>query len=208
MSRTTRTLPTLTWLAGAAFLVGALSACGSDADSATTQPAGVQLPAEPSAPAAAPAVADPTIARLSTGVGVVATDAQGLTLYRFDKDTNDPATSACDDACVQSWIPVEGAPLPGTGIDGALLGTLQRTDGSTQATLKGWPLYRFVGDTAPGETNGEGVQGTWHAIAPDGKPAAAAAAPAPVPPAPVAPAPEAPAYEAPAADAPAYGYDY
>jgi len=167
-------LPTYTWLAGAALFVGALTACGSSADDPTAAANGAQAPA--SAPAApAPTIPAPTstdVSRLNTGVGVVATDATGLTLYRFDKDTNQPPTSACEGACLQSWIPllVDGSPMPGTGIDGALLGTLTRTNGTNQATLKGWPLYRFVGDKAPGETNGEGVQGTWHAIAPDGRP--------------------------------------
>jgi predicted lipoprotein with Yx(FWY)xxD motif len=165
-----KNLPTYTWLAGAALFVGALTACGSTSG----DPNNANV-VEASAPAASPTSPAPTstiVSRLTTGVGVVATDATGLTLYRFDKDTNQPPTSACEGACLQSWIPllVDGSPLPGTGIDGALLGTLTRTDGTNQATLKGWPLYRFVGDKAPGEANGEGVQSTWHAIAPDGRP--------------------------------------
>lgn len=167
-------LPTYTWLAGAALFVGALTACGSSADDPTAAANGAQAPASaPAAPApTSPAQTSTVVSRLNTGVGVVATDATGLTLYRFDTDTNQPPTSACEGACLESWIPllVDGSPLPGTGIDGALLGTLTRTDGTNQATLKGWPLYRFVGDKAPGEANGEGVQGTWHAIAPDGRP--------------------------------------
>ncbi len=51
-----------------------------------------------------------------------------------------------------------------------------RADGSTQVTLNGWPLYRFARDTAPGDTKGEGVGGTWHATGGDGKPAVAAKA--------------------------------
>jgi predicted lipoprotein with Yx(FWY)xxD motif len=181
MSTTRSALPTLTWLAGGAFLVGALAACGDAADPAPAAEAAVAPPAAEAPAAPAPAAPEPeTVARLSTGVGVVATTDEGLTLYRFDEDSNDPATTACLDACTQRWIPltVDGSALPGAGVDGALLGTLQRPDGTTQATLEGWPLYTFVGDTAPGQTNGEGVGGTWHAIAPDGRPAAVASAPA------------------------------
>ncbi|MFC8278133.1 hypothetical protein ACFUJR_37525 [Streptomyces sp. NPDC057271] len=34
--------------------------------------------------------------------------------------------------------------------------------------MAGWPVYRYTGDTAPGQTAGNGVDGTWHALAPDG----------------------------------------
>ncbi|MFE4922281.1 hypothetical protein [Streptomyces sp. NPDC056661] len=62
--------------------------------------------------------------------------------------------------------------MVGEGIDGALLGSLKRSDGTWQATLGGWPLYLFDKDQAPGDVRGEGLKGTWHAIAPDGKKAA------------------------------------
>lgn len=72
-----------------------------------------------------------------------------------------------------TWPPVlaEGGATPAVeGVDADLVATVTRSDGSSQVTLNGWPLYRFSGDTAPGETNGEGVGGTWHAIGVDGKP--------------------------------------
>lgn len=59
------------------------------------------------------------------------------------------------------------------GIDSSLIGTVTRPDGTKQITLNGWPLYLFAGDSRPGELSGEGVDGTWHAVAPNGKTAAA-----------------------------------
>jgi predicted lipoprotein with Yx(FWY)xxD motif len=61
-----------------------------------------------------------------------------------------------------------------SGVEASLVGTVTREDGTRQVTLNGWPLYRFGKDT-PGAAKGEGVGGTWHAIAPTGKPAVTAA---------------------------------
>jgi hypothetical protein len=105
-------------------------------------------------------------------------------------------------------LTADGAPKL-TGIEPALVGITVRSDGTRQLTLAGWPLYRYTGDTAPGQTKGEGVAGSWHAVGPAGKPAVATAkstgqraptgsvgappAPAPAPPqlAPPQPAPTA-----------------
>jgi len=103
----------------------------------------------------------------------VVTDAAGFTLYRFDKDSNKPSTSNCAGQCLDAWPPalVGSADLSGVtveGIDRAKLGVLPRPDGTKQLTLNQWPLYRFAKDTAPGQVNGEGAQGTWWAIASTG----------------------------------------
>ena len=49
-----------------------------------------------------------------------------------------------------------------------LLGTLTRDDGTVQVTYNGWPLYHFSGDTAPGDTNGQGLEGVWFLVSPTG----------------------------------------
>jgi predicted lipoprotein with Yx(FWY)xxD motif len=39
-------------------------------------------------------------------------------------------------------------------------------------TYKGWPLYTYVADTAPGQATGQAVNlngGLWYVISPDGK---------------------------------------
>ncbi|MFF3209072.1 SCO0930 family lipoprotein [Streptomyces sp. NPDC002886] len=103
-------------------------------------------------------------------VGSVATDAAGITLYRFDKDTAQPPRSNCEGACADLWpaVPADGAQAP-AGANAGLLGSVERPDGTRQLTLGGWPVYRYAKDTLPGEAKGEGVGGTWHALAADGK---------------------------------------
>ncbi|MEV7612522.1 SCO0930 family lipoprotein [Streptomyces sp. NPDC089799] len=104
------------------------------------------------------------------GVGTVVTDSEGASLYRFDKDTAKPPKSACEGDCAKAWppVPADGAAAT-TGIEAGLIGSVTRADGTKQLTLGGWPVYRYAKDTAPGEAKGEGVGGTWHALAPDGR---------------------------------------
>ncbi|MFJ9643112.1 SCO0930 family lipoprotein [Streptomyces sp. NPDC004244] len=103
-------------------------------------------------------------------VGSVVTDSGGNTLYRFDKDTPQPPKSNCDGGCATTWPPVPADDASASaGIEAGLLGAVTRSDGTKQLTLAGWPVYRYAKDTKAGEANGEGVGGTWHALAPDGK---------------------------------------
>ncbi|MCP3759914.1 SCO0930 family lipoprotein [Streptomyces sp. TBY4] len=112
-------------------------------------------------------------------LGSVLTDSAGFTLYRFDKDTAKPSKSSCDGDCAKTWpVVAAGDATAAAGMDPALLGEVVRTDGSKQLTVAGWPVYRFSKDTKAGDTNGQGVGGTWFAAAPDGKKAAKAAPPA------------------------------
>ncbi|PRH79233.1 hypothetical protein C6N75_10660 [Streptomyces solincola] len=106
-------------------------------------------------------------------LGEVLTDAEGRTLYRFDKDSANPPKSACEGDCATAWpvVAAEGAKAP-AGVDAALLGEVTRADGVKQLTVDGWPVYRYAKDTQPGDVKGQGVGGTWYAAAPDGKKAA------------------------------------
>ncbi|GES29724.1 SCO0930 family lipoprotein [Streptomyces angustmyceticus] len=107
-------------------------------------------------------------------LGPVVTDSKGMTLYRFDKDTADPSKSNCSGSCATTWpvVPADGASAP-AGIDKSKLGSVTRADGTKQLTIGGWPAYRYVKDTKPGDTKGQGVGGTWNALAADGKKAGA-----------------------------------
>ncbi|MEV4442255.1 SCO0930 family lipoprotein [Streptomyces sp. NPDC049577] len=108
--------------------------------------------------------------RQAADLGQVVTDEKGFTLYRFDKDTAKPPASHCDGDCAKAWPPVPaGSASVSAGIDASALGEVQRADGTRQLTLGGWPVYRYAKDTSPGDTRGQGVGGTWHALAPDGK---------------------------------------
>jgi len=118
------------------------------------------------------------------GLGTIVTDQDGLTLYRFNKDEAEPSKSNCDGECAAMWLPViaEGE-VAVTGLDKSVVGTVARSDGAEQVTIGGWPIYRFIADTAPGDLKGQGISGTWFAIAPDGS-RAGNQSDAPPPPAP------------------------
>jgi predicted lipoprotein with Yx(FWY)xxD motif len=120
--------------------------------------------------AAAPGGAALNLAQ-SDQLGAIVTDADGFTLYRFDKDSAHPPTTNCDGACATTWPPaiVTSSDITVNGIDRSLVGTITRPDGSTQLTIAGWPVYEYKGDTASGDVNGQGVGGTWHAISPTGQ---------------------------------------
>jgi predicted lipoprotein with Yx(FWY)xxD motif len=94
----------------------------------------------------------------------VVTNAKGFTLYWFAPDT--PTKSACNGACASYWPPVLGAQKAGPGVTGKL-GTIKRTDGSTQATYDGHPLYTYIGDSGPGQANGNNIDlngGFWYEV--------------------------------------------
>jgi predicted lipoprotein with Yx(FWY)xxD motif len=97
------------------------------------------------------------------GGASVLVSAKGFTLYWFAPDT--PTTSNCNGSCAAYWPPVKG-PVTAAGVPGQF-GTIKRADGSTQATYNGHPLYTYIGDSAPGKANGNGVNlngGVWHEV--------------------------------------------
>jgi predicted lipoprotein with Yx(FWY)xxD motif len=125
-------------------------------------------------PAAAAASA---VTTANVGGATVLTNSKGFTLYSFAPDTS--TTSNCNGACATNWPPVTG-PVAASGVQGTFA-TIKRSDGSTQASFNGHPLYTFVLDTAPGQAKGNGVNafgGVWHEIIASG-----GAAPASTPPA-------------------------
>ncbi|MFD4409340.1 SCO0930 family lipoprotein [Streptomyces sp. NPDC058476] len=113
--------------------------------------------------------------RKDAKLGDIVVDKNGMTVYRFMKDQAWPVSkSACTGACLEKWPAV--APVAANDTKGVkkkgLMG-FTRPDGVKQMTVNCWPIYTFSGDTAPGDTNGQGVGGTWYAVAPDGKPVGA-----------------------------------
>jgi predicted lipoprotein with Yx(FWY)xxD motif len=105
------------------------------------------------------------------GLNPVVTNANGVALYRFDKDTANPPRSNCDGSCLNAWQPVlvrSGSKVFADGVDEAGIGSVTRSDGTNQVTLGGWPVYHYVPDTQPGDVKGQGVGNAWFAIAPDG----------------------------------------
>jgi predicted lipoprotein with Yx(FWY)xxD motif len=98
-----------------------------------------------------------TVSVRGSSLGQILVDGNGKTLYLFEADTSTQST--CSGACAQAWPPLTtaGAPKAAGGASTSLLGTTARSDGSTQVTYAGHPLYSFVSDTKPGDTTGEGV---------------------------------------------------
>jgi len=112
-----------------------------------------------------------TVATASSRAGTILVDGSGRTLYLFGKDQ--PNMSACSGACAAAW-PVDqssGAPKAGSGVKASLLGSITRSDGTTQVTYNRHPLYYYSGDTAAGQLNGQGINafgGTWDVLSPSG----------------------------------------
>jgi predicted lipoprotein with Yx(FWY)xxD motif len=102
-------------------------------------------------------------------LGSFLTDDKSMTLYLFTKDT--PNTSNCYEKCAIAWPPLltTGDPVAGEGVDTALLGTTTRTDGTTQVTYNGWPLYYYEKDKAPGDVVGQNVGDVWFVVSPEGE---------------------------------------
>ena len=132
----------------------------------------------------------------STSLGRVIVDSHKRTLYMLSSDGKNSST--CSGACASNWPPATAPRKPkvATGLKQRKLKVIKRSDGKRQLTYAGHPLYRYIGDSKPGDVNGEGIVafgGTWHALARSGSPATGAqSAPAPAPS--PAPAPGYPTY--------------
>jgi predicted lipoprotein with Yx(FWY)xxD motif len=140
----------------------ALSGCGggSMADTATA-----------AKPAATPAAKPATVGTRHTALGTALVDAEGRTLYLFEKDKG--AASSCYGACAAAWPPLAATATPKAAGDvkAGKLGISKRTDGTSIVTYAGHPLYTYAGDTAPGDTSGQGLDdygAEWYAVAPGG----------------------------------------
>ena len=113
-----------------------------------------------SMPANPPAL---TLETASTDLGTFLVGEGGLTTYFFAADAV-PGVSVCEGDCLVAWPPVTVPPgntvAAGEGVTG-VLGLISGTDGSTQVTYDGRPLYYWQGDTEAGQTTGHGVNDIW-----------------------------------------------
>ncbi len=99
-------------------------------------------------------------------LGQVLTDSSGRTLYFYTKDTT--GISVCTGGCKDIWPPFYVSSLrAAAGLDAADFGTITRPDGAKQTTYKGWPLYYYKNDAAPGDAKGENVGTVWYVSKPD-----------------------------------------
>jgi predicted lipoprotein with Yx(FWY)xxD motif len=112
------------------------------------------------------AAASATVTLKAAKVGdlTVLTNAHGLTLYLFVPDTS--TASKCTGLCTSYWPPVTGSPRAGPGVTGRL-GSITRPDGAVQATYDGHPLYTYIGDSSPGQEQGNNLDlngGLWYVV--------------------------------------------
>jgi predicted lipoprotein with Yx(FWY)xxD motif len=149
--------------AATVFIAVVAAGCGS-----TTPTASAPSPS----PAPSPAAAAATIkVAADAKLGQILVNGSGMTVYLFVADKG--TASTCYTSCASFWPPVltNGSPVAGAGAQASLLGTTKRTDGTTEITYAGHPLYYFKPDAAPGDTKGQGVNGfgaLWWVLSPAG----------------------------------------
>lgn len=85
-------------------------------------------------------------------------DSNGMTVYVYDEDQ--PGVSNCYKGCAKAWPAV---PAPATAPQSPF-SEIARTDGTKQLAYENHPLYTYVGDSAPGDTTGDGLGGVWHIV--------------------------------------------
>lgn len=160
MSAVRQFAPILTGL----FLV----ACsGGDGEATTTSLAPtISVTVTTSAPGTIPPFEEVTVALSSDGSHLV--DGEGRSLYLFTLDEG--RTSTCTGPCAETWPPLLGDPVAAEGVDQGLVGNAERGNGAIQVTYNGHPLYTFVEDGAPGDTNGHGFNDVWFLVTPAGEP--------------------------------------
>jgi predicted lipoprotein with Yx(FWY)xxD motif len=175
MRHTTRAMAVLA--AGVVVLAG----CGDDDgdDAGGTGSAASTATSSESPESSAPAADEAALTTGDTDLGTIVTDAEGMTVYVFDRDTPGSGESACTGQCLVAWPPVltESDSPAADGVSGDV-GTITRDDGTMQVTLDGYPLYYWQDDAEPGDTTGQGVQGVWWVVGSDGAKITEAAAPA------------------------------
>ncbi|MFG1806403.1 hypothetical protein [Streptomyces sp. NPDC049040] len=109
-------------------------------------------------------------------LGSILVNGKGFTLYRFDKDTDNPPASHCAGTCAALWPAAPAADAASVkGVDPALVGSITGAGGVKQLTIGGWPMYTYSADSKAGDTGGQGVMGIWWAVTPTGGKAAATA---------------------------------
>ncbi len=148
--------------------LAALAGCGGSnggSTSATTSANGGSAASRGQSAAASVDIAS------NSKLGSILVDAQGRTLYLFQKDMG--GRSSCSGSCATVWPPdvTTASPKAGNGVSASKLGTVKRNDGTMQITYAGHPLYTYTVDMSPGQVTGNGVNafgGIWNAVQSNG----------------------------------------
>ena len=156
----------ITFLAGATALVlAALAVAGCGSGSGSNNASGTSAPPKTANGQSA------TVGVANENVGKILVDAQGRTLYLFERDSGTKST--CSGACAIEWPPLRATSKPtvGNGANASIVATSARSDGKAQVTYNGHPLYLFSADQKAGDTNGQGVNafgGLWYVLSSSG----------------------------------------
>lgn len=110
----------------------------------------------------------PTVKLADSSLGQILVNSKGMTLYAFGPDGTNIDASNCTGACASAWphLTSKKKPRAGKGLDKTLL----ELGVDNQVAYNGHLLYNFSGDSAPGDTNGQGVGNIWHVVGADGEP--------------------------------------
>lgn len=163
--------------------VALLAACGAEGGDDTTTTAAADTTTTTSADAgqedptttSAPEGEDTTTTAAETMDGVhvadtdlgpILVDPDGFTLYIFTADSEGEST--CYDDCADLWPPVSADTPISSELDESLFGSVTRDDGTEQLAVNGMPLYLYTPDENPGDTTGQGFNGVWFVVDPDG----------------------------------------
>src|SRR2546423_1213428 len=154
--------------AGAALIGVALAvtACGAGSPGGAYGYGNQATPATSPAARASPSSVSTTALKTEpTRAGMVLASSRGLTLYYYAEDKRGSGKSMCTGSCATAWPPLAapvkapaGVRLPGP------LGMITRPGGVRQVNIKGFPVYLYTGDKAPGQETGNGMAGYWNII--------------------------------------------
>jgi predicted lipoprotein with Yx(FWY)xxD motif len=147
-----------------------IAACGSSKKSSSS--ANTTSTTAQSTTPAAPAASGVQVSLSKVPFGKVLVGPNKHTVYLFEKDKGN--VSKCNGKCATVWTPLtsSGKPQAGAGLTASMLGTTKRSDGMTQVTYGGHPLYYYEDDKKAGTTEGEGSKefgAEWYAVGANGK---------------------------------------
>lgn len=159
-------------LLGLAACAALVAGCGSDGGGsgpmAAATPTEAAVEPEPAAPRG------PLVKLRGSQFGPVLFSGSDRALYLFTRDKR--GKSRCYGDCAAAWPPfyAKGRPRAARGVDASLLGKVERRDGRSQVTYRGWPLYFYVDDPKRQVLCNDVVEfgGTWFALDGAGKPPA------------------------------------
>lgn len=154
----------------------ALTACSSHTTATPTATA-TPIPTTTTASTPTPTTASYTVNIASkTGIGDYLVDGKGMTLYYFTKDA--PGKSNATAAIIANWpiFYASNIVVP-PSLNATDFGSITGANGNMQSTYKGWPLYNYIKDQAPGDTMGQDLNGVWFVINPASFPPTSTPAP-------------------------------